>query len=82
MPPGVGVEYRYPAVGRALGGSERDLKNVHCRAEARYLLALVRKNGGRTDEAKAITAEALAERPDLLPARLELRGDVIDALPK
>jgi hypothetical protein len=37
---------------------------------------------GRTDEAKALIAEALAARPDRLPARLELRGVVIDALPK
>ncbi len=62
--------------------SERDSNNVHYRAEARYLLGLVRKNSGRTDEAKALIAEALAARPDLLPARLELRGDVINALPK
>jgi tetratricopeptide (TPR) repeat protein len=62
--------------------SERDSKSVHYKAEARYLLALVRKNSGRTDEAKALLAEALAARPDLLPARLELRGDVTDALPK
>jgi len=58
--------------------SERDSNNVHYRAEARYLLALARKNSGRADEAKALIAEALAARPDLLPARLELRGDVID----
>jgi tetratricopeptide (TPR) repeat protein len=62
--------------------SERDSNNIHYRAEARYLLALVRKDSGRADEAKALIAGALAARPDLLPARLELRGDVIDALPK
>jgi tetratricopeptide (TPR) repeat protein len=62
--------------------SERDSKDIRYRAEARYLLALVRKNSGRTDEAKTLVAEALAARPELLPARLELRGDVIDALPK
>jgi predicted Zn-dependent protease len=62
--------------------SERDSNNAHHRAEARYLLGLVRKNGGQTDQAKALVAEALAARPDLLPARLEQRGDVIDALSK
>jgi hypothetical protein len=62
--------------------SERDSNNIHYRAEARYLLALARKNSGRADEAKALIAGALAARPDLLPAWLELRGDVVDALPK
>jgi lipopolysaccharide biosynthesis regulator YciM len=62
--------------------SERDSGNGDYKAEARYLLALARKQDGRPDEAKALIAEALAARPDLLPARLELRGDVIDPLPK
>ena len=62
--------------------SERDSRNVQYRAEARYLLALVRKNEGRAEEARALLTDALSARPDLLAARLELRGDVIDALPK
>ncbi|HEY3440753.1 MAG TPA: DUF5107 domain-containing protein [Paludibaculum sp.] len=57
--------------------SERDSKEVPYRAEARYLLALVRGYEGKVDEARALLDEALAARPDLLPARLEWRGDVI-----
>ena len=58
--------------------AERDSKNVQRRAEARYLLALVRECQGRADEARALLTEALAARPDLLAARLEMRGDVIE----
>jgi tetratricopeptide (TPR) repeat protein len=50
------------------------------RAEANYLLGLVRKHGGKPAEAKALFENALKARPDFLAARLELRGESLDPL--
>ena len=50
------------------------------RAEARYLLGLVNKHDGHADEAMKSMRGALDARPDLLPARLELRGEALDPL--
>jgi tetratricopeptide (TPR) repeat protein len=60
---------------------ERDSRDTGHRSEARLLLALVRKHRGQVDEARTLLQGALEARPDLLPARLESRGDVIEALP-
>jgi tetratricopeptide (TPR) repeat protein len=59
---------------------ERDAKDSERRAEARYLLALLAKRAGRAGEARALLAGALEARPDLLAARLELRGETLDPL--
>jgi len=59
---------------------EADDRSVERRAEARYLLGLVNKHDGHSDEAMKSMREALDARPDLLPARLELRGEVLDPL--
>jgi tetratricopeptide (TPR) repeat protein len=61
--------------------SELDDKSAERRAEARYLLGLIRKRQGRTAEARQLMIGALDAQPDLLAARLELRGDVLDPLP-
>ena len=56
--------------------SEVDARNTDYRARARYLLALVRKHDGRTDEGRELLRGALDAQPDYLPARLEMRGDL------
>ena len=45
------------------------------RADARYLLGLVRKRAGDAAEARKLFEEAVKVRPDFLAARLELRGE-------
>ena len=62
------------------GHGEADDKQAHRRAEARYLLGLLSKHDGRAEEARKWMSGALEARPDLLPARLELRGEAIDPL--
>jgi tetratricopeptide (TPR) repeat protein len=59
---------------------ERDSKVSERSGEARYLLALIEKRAGRTAEARALIDAALQAQPDLLAARLELRGDTLDPL--
>ncbi len=61
--------------------SERDDKSAERRAEARYLLGLIRKRAGQNAEAQKLMAEAVEAQPDFIAARLELRGDVLDPLP-
>jgi Tfp pilus assembly protein PilF len=61
--------------------SELDDTNTRHRAEARFLLGLVRKNQGRGAEARKLIESALQARPDLLPARIEIRGESFDPLP-
>jgi tetratricopeptide (TPR) repeat protein len=58
-----------------------DHSAVH-RSEARYLLGLALKREGRATDAAERMRGAVDARPDLEPARLELRGDVIDPLPR
>lgn len=58
--------------------SERDARSPEHQAAAAYLLGLIRKRHGRTPEAREFMEKAATARPDLLAARLELRGDVID----
>ncbi len=50
------------------------------RTEANYLLALVHKHAGSTDEATRLLREAVNVTPDNLGPRFELRGDVPDPL--
>ena len=57
---------------------ERDAPAPHHRAEARYLLALIRARDGDSAEARRLLQGALEAQPDLLPARLEARGDLIE----
>lgn len=59
--------------------TEIDDKSAQHRSEARYLLALVKKHAGETEEARKLMSDALAAEPDLLGPRYELRGDVPDA---
>jgi tetratricopeptide (TPR) repeat protein len=60
--------------------TEKDSTNPVHRSEARYLLALTGKHDGHADQARRLLAQALDAMPNLLPARLDLRGDVIDSL--
>jgi tetratricopeptide (TPR) repeat protein len=60
--------------------SERDARSAENRAAARYLLGLIRKRQGRGDDARKLMQDAVDAQPDLLAARLELRGDVLDPL--
>jgi tetratricopeptide (TPR) repeat protein len=60
--------------------SELDAKTAEHRAEARYLLGLIRKHQGHAEEARKLMQGAVDAVPDLLAARLELRGEVIDPL--
>ena len=62
--------------------TERDSSNPVHRSEARYLLGLIDQHRGKTGQARTLLAQALEARPDLLPARLDLRGDVIDPVSK
>jgi tetratricopeptide (TPR) repeat protein len=62
--------------------TEKDSNNSLHRAEARFLLGLVRKHDGQTAEARKLMEEAVQAKPDLLAARYELRGDSLDPLPK
>jgi tetratricopeptide (TPR) repeat protein len=50
------------------------------RAEASYLLGLVAKRAGNRGEAGKRMQEAVKALPDFLPARLELRSDVLDPI--
>jgi len=59
---------------------EANDKQVQRRAEARYLLGLVNKHDGHYPEAVKSMREALDAQPDLLPARLEYRGEALDPL--
>lgn len=59
---------------------EAEDKSSHRRAEARYLLGLLRKQQGKAEEARRWMTQAAEALPDLLPARLELRGDALDPL--
>jgi len=63
------------------GHGEADDRQMQRRAEARYLLGLVSKHDGHVEEARKWMSMALEARPDLLPARLELRGEALDPLP-
>jgi tetratricopeptide (TPR) repeat protein len=60
--------------------SELGVRAPNRRAEARYLLALVRKHSGHTAEARKLMQEAVQMQPDFLPPRYELRGDTLDPL--
>ncbi len=62
--------------------TERDSTDSQHRAEARYLLALLSKYKGEPETARALLEQALNARPDLLAARLELRGDAVDPIGK
>ena len=56
----------------AFARGELEAKSPRRRAEARYLLALVRKQAGADAEARKLREEALALQPDYLPPRLDL----------
>jgi len=55
--------------------TEVDAKYPQRRAEARYLLALVRMHEGQNAEARKLIEQAIEIEPDFLPPRLDLRGD-------
>ncbi len=58
--------------------SQLDSGRAARRAGSRYLLALVLKHKGDQAEARRLLDEALQIQPEMLGARLELRGDVVD----
>jgi tetratricopeptide (TPR) repeat protein len=60
--------------------SELNSKDAHGCAEAHYLLGLVEKHDGRSNESLRLMQQAVEVQPDLLAARLELRGDTLDPL--
>lgn len=57
--------------------TEKNSANPTHRAEARYLLGLIDRYHGNREESNALFAGALEARPDLLAARLEMRGDTV-----
>ncbi len=57
--------------------AEKDDKQPVHRSAARYLLGLIDLRHSHVAEGKALFADALNSSPDLLAARLELRGDVV-----
>jgi hypothetical protein len=57
--------------------TEKDSLNPNHRAEAQFLLGLISRHHGDAHEAETLLDAALQARPDLLAARLELRGDTI-----
>ncbi|WP_321475575.1 DUF5107 domain-containing protein [uncultured Paludibaculum sp.] len=62
------------------GQSEVDDRVRERSAEARYLLALIRKREGKTSEALTLLQNAVDAKPDFLAARIELRGEAPDPL--
>ena len=67
---------------KAFADTEVDDRQPVHRAAAAYLLALIEKHEGKTTEAESLLKRATEAQPDLLAARLELRGDVVDPLLK
>ncbi|MEA1996490.1 MAG: tetratricopeptide repeat protein, partial [Gemmatimonadota bacterium] len=61
--------------------SQLESKYLPYRAEANYLLGLVKKKEGEAEEARRLFKEAVQVRPDILGPRFELRSDVVDPLP-
>jgi tetratricopeptide (TPR) repeat protein len=61
--------------------SEQGSRDAARRAAASYLLGLLRQHAGRPAEARDLFAAAVKAKPDLLAARLDLRGDTLDPLP-
>ncbi len=61
---------------------EIDSRNTDRRAEARYLLGLVMVRRGLSDEGRKLMQQALEAKPDMIPARLELRGDTLSVAPR
>ncbi len=57
--------------------TERDSKAAGHRAAALYLLALISEHDRQSEQSRALLTQALEAEPDLLAARLALRGDVI-----
>ncbi|HNY38828.1 MAG TPA: DUF5107 domain-containing protein [Bryobacteraceae bacterium] len=55
-------------------------RNSERRAEARYLLSLVRLHEGRADESRQLMRQALEAVPDHIPALLEMRGDTLSVV--
>ena len=62
--------------------SQFDNRRRRYRAEARYLVALVMKKKGDYEEAGRLLKDAVDQEPEILGPQLELRGDVIDPLPR
>jgi tetratricopeptide (TPR) repeat protein len=60
--------------------SEVNSTDARRRAEACYLLGLMEKHDGRRNESLKLMQQAVEAQPDLLAARLELRGDALDPL--
>jgi len=61
--------------------SQMDSKYSRWRAEANFLLGLVRKKQGDYGQAQKSFETAVQIMPDMLGPRFELRGDVVDPLP-
>jgi tetratricopeptide (TPR) repeat protein len=57
--------------------SQLDARLSHWRAEARYMLALVKQHDGNAAEARTLMEDAVKTQPDFVAARLALRGDAL-----
>lgn len=59
--------------------TERDSDVPEHRAQARYLLSLIAQRDGKEKLARSLLQGALEARPDLLAARLAMRGDDLNS---
>lgn len=62
--------------------TQLDSRQPARRVGSRYLLGLLAARDGRPQEAKRLFEEAVAIQPDFLPARLQLRGDLLNPASK
>jgi tetratricopeptide (TPR) repeat protein len=63
----------------ALAQTDRAARGAARRANGSYLAGLLREYAGQAEEAREFFTAALQARPDLLAARVELRGDTLPA---
>lgn len=56
--------------------TERDARDAGYRAEARYLLGLLRKREGKGEEAERLWKEAMVAKPEVVGARMAGRGEL------
>lgn len=62
--------------------TQLDSRQPRRRIESRYLLGLIAERQGSPQEARKLFEEAIAIQPDFLPARMQLRGDLLSAARK
>lgn len=62
--------------------TQLDSRRPMRRVDSRYLLGLASARNGRMQEAGNLYEEAVAIQPDFLPARMQLRGDLLNPASK